>query len=54
LDLLTARQCCGLCDRPIRYTDDFCTRCRGLLPGGRHVDDLVLAAELLTVAAVPA
>jgi predicted amidophosphoribosyltransferase len=50
LDLLTARQCCGLCDRPIRFTDDFCSRCRQVLPAG-HVDDVVLAAELLTAVA---
>jgi predicted amidophosphoribosyltransferase len=52
LDLLNARQCCGLCDRPIRYTDDFCSRCRRVFPSGRPEADVVLDAELLTAAAV--
>lgn len=50
LDVLTARQCCGLCDRPIRFTDDFCSRCRQVLPAG-HEPDVVLEAELLTATA---
>lgn len=51
LDVLTARQCCGLCDRPVRYTDDFCSRCRQVLPAGRPEAHVVLEAELLTAAA---
>jgi predicted amidophosphoribosyltransferase len=50
LDRLADRQVCGLCDRPIRFTDDFCSRCRAVLPAPEP--DVVLEAELLTAAAV--
>lgn len=45
LDRLTERACCGLCGRPVRYTDDFCSLCRRVLPAGRR-DPVVVEAEL--------
>jgi hypothetical protein len=56
LDHLQDRQTCGLCNRPICFSDDFCSTCRRALPAGRRERDVVLEAEaqLLTAAAVTA
>jgi predicted amidophosphoribosyltransferase len=47
LDHLNERHNCGLCDRPIRFTDDFCSRCRQVLPAGADIDpEVIVEAEL--------
>jgi predicted nucleic acid-binding Zn ribbon protein len=56
LDHLSDRPQCGLCSRPVRWSDDFCSRCRQVLPEPRQrlrVDErmVVVEAEAILLAA---
>jgi hypothetical protein len=50
LDQLSDRPQCGLCSRPVRWSDDFCSRCRVVLPAPVKAT-VVDEAELLLLAA---